>query len=204
MEAIHMKRVRNAGIALYGLALGVMGCASDQARYVYQDSESGVIAIPRNTPKMMAYAETLMEKHFPGKNYEVVRTVEVETGGSRSTYESDTTNAEATPGHIGLLRAAKLRHDRDRKQAESTKLMEARIVYHQRVPDGHTGLAFAHSPDYTPKVYSDAVAEELLGIAKKETQLAKAGTPKSKDHAVVPAAGPIKAFSPPGMGGKGD
>jgi hypothetical protein len=36
-----------------------------------------------------------MEKHFPGKNYDVVRAVEVETGGSRSTYEADTTNAEA-------------------------------------------------------------------------------------------------------------
>ena len=53
---------------------------------------------------MMAYAEALMEKHFPGKNYEVVRTVEVETGGSRSTYESDTTNAEARPYGTEFLR----------------------------------------------------------------------------------------------------
>ena len=92
-----MERVRIAGIALFALALGLVGCASDQARYVYQDRESGVIAIPRNTPKMMAAAEVLMEKHFPGKNYDVVRTVEVETGGSRATYQSDATSAEDQP-----------------------------------------------------------------------------------------------------------
>lgn len=197
-----MERARFVGLALYGLGLGLIGCASDQARYVYQDHESGVIAIPRNTPKMMVKAEALMEKHFPGRNYDVVRTVEVETGGSRSTYESDTTSVEATPVRSRLLSASRLGHDRDRKQAESTKLTECRIIYHKRFPGGHTGLAFADAPDYTPKVYSDEVAENLLGAAKKTTQLAKASANKTKDSAVTPTAGPIKALSPPGLGGK--
>ncbi len=199
-----MEPARFVRIALCGLGLGLMGCASDQARYVYQDRESGVIAIPRNTPKMMANAEALMERHFPGKNYEVVRTVEVETGGSRSTYQSDTTNAETTPLRSGVLSAFKLSHGRDRKQAESTKLNEARVVYHKRLPGGETGLAFAQSPEYTPLVYSDEVAENLLGVHKKTTQLAKTHSSNHKDDAVIPTAGPIKAPSPPGLGGKGD
>jgi hypothetical protein len=204
METIRMERPRIVGIVLYGLALGLMGCASDQARYVYQDRESGVIAIPRNTPKMMVYAEALMEKHFPDKNYDVVRTVEVETGGSRSTYESDVTDAATTPLRSGVLSAVKFRHERDRKQAESTKLSECRIVYHKHFPGGRAGLAFAESPEYTPKVYSDAVAEDLLGVTKKTTQLAKARTKNTKDDAVQPTAGPIKALSPPNLGGKGE
>jgi hypothetical protein len=71
METICMERARIVGIALCGLGIGLTGCASDQARYVYQDRESGVVAIPKNTPKMMAYAEALMERHFPGKNYDI-------------------------------------------------------------------------------------------------------------------------------------
>ncbi len=199
-----MERVRIGQFVLCGLAFGLTGCVSGQARYVYQDGESGVIAIPKNTPKTMAHAETLMEKHFPGRNYEVVRTVEVETGGSRSTYQSDTTNAEATSLRGGFLSSAKLGHNRDRKQAESTKLLEARIVYHKCVPTGQAGLAFAESPEYTPKVYSDAVAEELLGLGKKNTQLAKAHAKTSKDVAVMPTTGPIKPPSPPELGGKAD
>jgi hypothetical protein len=197
-----MERARFFGIALYALVLGLTGCKSDQARYVYQDSESGVIAIPRNTPKMMAYAETLMEKHFPGKNYEVVRTVEVETGGSKATYTSDTTNAQTRPLGSGVLSAFKLSHDRDRKQAESSKSIECRVIYHEQQPGGRTGLAFAHSPDFTPRVYSDAVAEELLAVTKQSTQLAKAHTKKHKDEAVIPTAGPIQPPSPPSLGGK--
>jgi hypothetical protein len=199
-----MERARIiVGITLQWLALGLAGCAADQARYVYQDNESGVIAIPRNTPKTMAYAEVLMEKHFPGKNYEVVRTVEVETGGSRSTYQSDTTNAEATTLRGGFLGSSRFGHDRDRKQAESTKLLESRIVYRKRAPEGHTSLAFAESPEYTPKVYSDLVAQDLLGIGKKTTQLARAHTKNGKDDAVIPTAGPIKPISPPTLGGAG-
>jgi hypothetical protein len=197
-----MERARIVGIALYGLGIGLTGCASDQARYVYQDRESGVVAIPKNTPKMMAYAEALMERHFPGKNYDVVRTVEVETGGSRSTYEADTTNAEAGSLQNRVLSASKLSHNRDRQQAESTKTVESRIVYHKRLPEGRTGLAFAESPDYTPKVYTDEVVENLLGVAKQTTQIAKARAKNSKDDGVIPTAGPIKALSPPSLGGK--
>jgi hypothetical protein len=198
-----MVRTRLAGIvAVYGLGLCFLGCASEQARYVYQDRESGVIAIPRNTPKMMATAEALMEKHFPGKNYEVVRTVEVETGGSRATYQSDTTSAETKPLRSGVLSAFKLSHDRDRKQAESTKLVECRVIYHKHSPGGEAGLVFAQSPDYTPLVYSDSVADELLAGTKKATQLAKTHSIEHKDKAVIPAAGRIQAPSPPELGGK--
>jgi len=198
-----MERTRMVALmTLCGLGFCLTGCASDQARYVYQDHDSGVIAIPRNTPKMMAYAEVLMEKHFPGKNYDIVRTVEVETGGSRATYRSDTTSADAKPLRSGVLSAFKLSHDRDRKEAESTKLFESRIVYHKHSAGGQSGLAFTQSPEFTPLVYSDSVAEELLGAAKKTTQLARTHAANHKDSAVVPAAGPIKPMSLPELGGK--
>jgi hypothetical protein len=200
-----MKRSRISGFAFYVLGLGLTGCASEQARYVYQDRDSGVIAIPRNTPKLMAQAEALMEKHFPGKNYEVVRTVEVETGGSRATYESDSTNVEAAARRNRILRESKISHDRDRQEAESTKLVESRIVYRKRLPAGRTGLAFAEAPEFTPKGYSDDVTEHLLGAARQTTELAKANTPKTtKDKAVIPAAGVIKVLSPPSLGDKGN
>jgi hypothetical protein len=186
------------------LGLGLVGCASEQARYVYQDRDSGVIAIPKNTPKMMAQAEALMERHFPGRNYEVVRTVEVETGGSRATYESDSTNVEAAAPRNRILRESKISHDRDRQEAESTKLVESRIVYRKRLPAGRTGLAFAEGPEFTPKGYSDDVTEHLLGAAKHTTEVAKASTKNTKDKAVIPAAGRIKVISPPSLGEKGN
>ena len=62
-------------------------------------------------------------------------------------------------------------------------------------------MGFAESPDYTPKVYTDEVAENLLGVAKKTTQIAKVRAKNSKDDAVIPTAGPIKALSPPKLGG---
>ncbi len=78
------------------------------------------------------------------------------------------------------------------------------MIYHKHLSEGRTGLAFAQSPDYTPKVYSDAVAEDLLGAAKKSTQLAKSHTNRTKDATVIPTAGPIKPLSPPSLGGKGE
>lgn len=198
-----MRRASIVGIALASLGLGLVGCASDQARYVYQDRESGVIAIPRNTPKTMAHAEALMEKHFPGQNYEVVRTVEVDTGGSRSTYEDNNSKVEASPRlHHQAFAAVKFNREIDRKQAESLKIAECRVIYHKRLPTGGTGLAFSESPEYTPKVYSDAVAEGLLGIVKKTTNLANNSPPKTKDDAVITTAGPIDPPAPPKLGGK--
>jgi hypothetical protein len=106
-------------------------------------------------------------------------------------------------GIESVLGASKLSHNSDRQQAESTKTVESRIVYHRHLPDGRPGtLAFAESPDFTPKVYTDEVAENLLGVAKKTTQLAKAHSKNSKDEAVMPTAGPLKPLSPPGLGGK--
>ena len=64
-EMVRMKRLRISGLAFCVLGLGLVGCASEQARYVYQDRDSGVIAIPRNTPKMMAQAESADGKALP-------------------------------------------------------------------------------------------------------------------------------------------
>lgn len=198
-----MGRARIVKIALSGLGLGLMGCASDPARYVYQDHESGVIAIPRNTPKMMAHAQTLMEKHFPGKNYDVVRTVEVDTGGSRATYEADKTTAEASPSlSRQLLIVTKLTREGDRRQAESMKVAECRVVYRRRDANVRPGLEFTSAPEYMPKFYTDAVAENVLGAAKKATEVANASPAKTKDGAIIPTAGTIEPLTFPKSGGK--
>src|SRR3954453_13878023 len=84
--------------ALFALSLAASaGCATtNSARYVYQDHESGVIALSQLNPRSMAHATALMEKHFPNKNYEIVRSVEIEEG-DRTVFESDQTKASFSP-----------------------------------------------------------------------------------------------------------
>jgi hypothetical protein len=58
-----------------------MGCAStEQARYVYQDREFGVVGIPANTDRWPNHyrtqADRLMQRHFP-EGHEIVRAEEV-------------------------------------------------------------------------------------------------------------------------------
>ena len=82
------------GIALWLAGLLIPGCAStSDARYVYQDGEFGVVAIPQNTPRgpnhYRAQAEALMAQHFP-EGYEIVRAEEVVEGSRTLTV--------ATPG----------------------------------------------------------------------------------------------------------
>ena len=45
------------------LSCGCLGCAS--AHYMVQNPDSGVIAIPRDTPALRAKAEKLMHEHLP-------------------------------------------------------------------------------------------------------------------------------------------
>src|SRR4051812_38091957 len=89
-------KARRALLALC-LAAPAAGCSTTgAARYVYQDHESGVIALGQLTPKSMAQATTLMEKQFPKENYEIVRSVEIEEG-DRTVFESDLTKTSVSP-----------------------------------------------------------------------------------------------------------
>src|SRR3954449_968254 len=85
---------------LVGLVIATPGCATtSDARYVYQDSQFGVVAIPRNTPEGPKHyreqAEALMAQHFP-QGYQIVRAEEV-VEGSRTVTSGRTGNAELAP-----------------------------------------------------------------------------------------------------------
>src|SRR5262245_11185068 len=74
-------------LLVWSVAAHTAGCSTtNTARYVYQDHESGVVALSQLNPRSMAQATALMEKHFPNKNYEIVRCVEIEEG-DRTVYE---------------------------------------------------------------------------------------------------------------------
>ena len=85
------------GLLALSLAASTVGCSTtDSARYVYQDHESGVIALSQLNPRSMAHATALMEQQFPNKNYEIVRSVEIDEG-DRTVFESDQTKASFSP-----------------------------------------------------------------------------------------------------------
>src|SRR4051794_32576794 len=88
------------GIVLSFMGLLTPGCATtSDACYVYQDSQFGVVAIPKNTPQGPRHyreqAEALMARHFP-EGYEIVRAEEV-IEGSRTLTVGKTGTTELTP-----------------------------------------------------------------------------------------------------------
>lgn len=176
------------------LAAPTAGCSTTgTARYVYQDHESGVIAVSQLTPKTMAQATTLMEKHFPTKNYEIVRSVEIEEG-DRTVYESDLTKTSVSPGvtvrpHLlrGLtatIGGGQASHDRDREHADRVKIKETRIVYRKSNPSLPASIRYAANVAYQPAYYVDHFAATL------EARSSRAGlvSASTKDHAVEAAS----------------
>ncbi len=170
--------------AVTGLSLLGMGCASSrEARYVYQDGDAGVIAIEQNTPKQMDQAVRLMEKHFPGKNYEVVRTVEVDEG-KRTLFESDKRSADLEPRlENTLFKTGKWHRDRDSTHSDQLTIRECRIIYRKKNALIPPSLAFATSPKYSPELYPDPIAREMA-----EEKLALAKKDAVKDGEVKPAS----------------
>jgi len=163
-----------------------------------------VVAIARNSPKGMGNAKKLMDEHFPGANCQIVRTVEVETGGTRATYAGDSgeTALGSSKGLNGvILSGATFGRKAARRQAESLKVAECRIVYKKRNPDGLTKLTFSEAPEYTPRVYTDQVVEAVLSSPEKALALARTDASK-RDIKVAPAAGEIEPPGFPKLGGK--
>jgi hypothetical protein len=146
------------------LMLTVPGCAStSDARYVYQDGEFGVVAIPRNTDEgpnhYRQQAEALMAHHFP-QGYEIVRAEEVVEGSRTLTVgKSGTTelSPQVTPHLLALL---KLGATMTRSQADTLALRECRIIYKKADPhSGTTSGGFAVEPSLTPTCYVDPKTE---------------------------------------------
>jgi hypothetical protein len=96
-----MRGTNRVSVVALFLALGTMGCAStEQARYVYQDGQFGVVGIPENTDHWPSFyrerADALMKQHFP-TGYEIVRAEEVDAG-SRTLTVNGTNTAELDAG----------------------------------------------------------------------------------------------------------
>jgi hypothetical protein len=114
------------------------GCAAEPtARYVYQDGEFGVIAIPRNTflektdYRSQAYA--LMANHFP-EGYEIIRAEEV-TEGEQTLDLGRKTEIDSDPNLSAFsqsLRLGKLAHVTSYEEKDKLMLRECRIVYRKR------------------------------------------------------------------------
>ena len=127
------------------------GCAStDGVRYVYQDRDFGVIAMPENTDwwptHYRRHGEKLMEDHFPD-GHEVVRAEEV-IEGERTMKTEGSNSAEVSPQiSESLLKVVKFGHSASQSEAETTKVKECRIIYRRVGPPRAQGLRRDHHVD---------------------------------------------------------
>jgi hypothetical protein len=136
------------------------GCAVvPDARYVYQDGQYGVVAIPKNTSVWPHHyreqAEALMARHFP-KGFEIVRAEEV-VEGSRTLTSAGTGTAELTPStSIPLLRMLTVGGTVTRSQTDSLSIKECRIIHKKAGagPPSESG-GYAPEPSWTPTCYID-------------------------------------------------
>ena len=180
-----------AGVVLWLAALVLPGCATtSDARYVYQDNEFGVVAIPKNTPRgprrYREQAEVLMARHFP-EGYEIVRAEEV-VEGSRTLIVGNTGMTEITPQVAPhLLSLLKIGGSVTRSQADTLNIKECRIIYKKAEPWSATEPGkFAPEASLTPTCYlnpnnaprkPDEKPPAKVAEAKKEGPAAIGGSP---------------------------
>jgi len=164
-----MRGTNRASVVALILAFGTMGCAStQQARYVYQDGQFGVVGIPENTDRWPSYyrqrADTLMKGHFP-EGYEIVRAEEVDAG-SRTLTLNGTNTAELDAGTFSpILKLGKLGRTATRTQADNVKIKECRILYKRAGTDVQPG--FAALATLNPEPYIDPNAEARPHLVAK-------------------------------------
>ena len=177
-----MRGTLRVGIVVSLAGLAMPGCATtSDARYVYQDSEFGVVAIPRNTPEGPKHyreqAEALMAQHFP-QGYEIVRAEEVVEGSRTVTVGKSGTTELAPQVSPHLLSLLKVGGTMTRSQAETTNLTECRIIYKKADPQSAaTPGGFARESSLTPVCYLDPKVE----ARKHEKEPAKV-THAAKEH----------------------
>jgi hypothetical protein len=165
---------------LAGLVMS--GCATtSDARYVYQDSQFGVVAIPRNTSlgrnHYREQAEALMAQHFP-EGYEIVRAEEV-VDGSRTLTVGKTGSTELAPQVAPhLLAFLKVGGTMTRSQADTMNLTECRIIYKKADSKSATAPGgFAPEASLTPTCYLDPNLE-----ARKQDKNPEKVAHEKKDH----------------------
>jgi hypothetical protein len=169
--------VRSIGLGV--LCLAMCGCVTaPKARYVYQDSEFGVVGIPVNTflekPDFRAQAEELMARHFP-EGYEIVRAEEV-TEGERTLDMGRKTEIDSEPNLTALnqmIKLGKLDRTTSYEERDKLQLRECRIIYKRKAPRTSGGPGqFAAIPTLVPPLYIDP--NELMRRQIQVELLAKA------------------------------
>jgi hypothetical protein len=190
--------------------LGFSGCSQPPiARYVYQDGEFGVVAIPVNTAldrvNYRAQAEALMVRHFP-EGYEIVRAEEVDEG-ERTVDVGKKTELETNPtvnAWDQMIKLGKLNRSTSFEEKEKLQLRECRIIYKRKSvhTQGSHG-EFAALAALSPPFYLDP--NELMRRKVKMDLLAKANSSAKKtgDDDVQKASGDIaKAVGKPSASGR--
>jgi hypothetical protein len=128
--------LRIVGISL--LCAWLSGCAEIPiARYVYQDGEFGVVAIPMNTygdkRNFRGEAEQLMSRHFP-EGYEIIRAEEVNEGerlldlGRRTELTTEPTISALSQ----VIRLGKIDRTTSYEEKDKLQARECRIIYKRR------------------------------------------------------------------------
>ena len=203
--------MRSLSLLFRAICVGVFmlpaaGCMKPiVARYVYQDHDFGVVAIPINTylgkVSFRDEAEDLMARHFPD-GYEIVRAEEVNEG-ERTLDVGRKTQIETEPNVTALnqmIRLGKLDQTTSFEQKDKIMVRECRIIYkrksaHSTIPTGQ----FAAMTSLNPRFYIDpnetVRRQNAEALAKNAEMLAKnaAAAKKSSDPDVLKAA----ASSPP-------
>jgi len=181
-----MWRVELRAVGLGLLWLASSGCTSQPtARYVYQDGEYGVVAIPVNTYLMKAdyraQAENLMARHFP-EGYEIVRAEEVNEG-ERILELGRKTDFATEPNLSALnqmIKLGKLERSTSFEEKDKLQVRESRIIYKKRSVNAPGQLTqFSAMATLSPPLYLDP--NEMM---RRQETLAKASLKKPDDHEV--------------------
>jgi len=182
-------------LVLAMVCLGLSGCGQPPvARYVYQDGEFGVVAIPVNTSldeaNYRGQAEALMARHFP-EGYEIVRAEEVNEG-ERTLDVGKKTELETDPSLRAwdqMIKLGKLNRSTSFEEKEKLQLRECRIIYKRRSAQARGGHGeFSALAALSPPFYVDP--NELMRRQIKVDLLAKASSTgkKTLDESVQKAS----------------
>ena len=175
-------------------AATAIGCKSPQnARYIYQDGEFGVIGVPLNSPlgpkDYKKQIDQLMSEHFPD-GFEIIRAEEV-VEGQRVFDKSRKSEIETDPSINALnqkIQLGKLAQTTTSAQKDLLPILESRIIYKRRTPEGPKGAnGFAFSAKVIPEFYLDpnqmARCRERIELAEfKKAKAAVVSAEKASDE----------------------
>ena len=183
------------------LLAGLSGCAAtNQARYVYQDGQYGVVGIPENTSTWPTFyhdqAEALMAKHFPD-GYEIVRAEEV-VEGSRTLTVNGTNAAKVEAATVvPFLKLGTLGRTASHSQADNVKITECRILYRKKGCETVPEPGFADRATLSPEPYIDPNADARHHVvARPPAKSDEPNTAKLAKEADDAAAKAIGATDP--------